>query len=284
MYTAADYLVQRATLERGRTRIPASAWEALTAATFDRDDTFRLARSADLLHLHSYAISLYWRLHDAGESDADDRLFQLLGDRGDADGLRVLAETGHEQAATWLAVVVADSDPHGVIGRLVNRGDADGLRELAADGDRYAAERLTFLLADRGQIADLVPVLEGRADDGDRDAAADLVGRLLEHQDFDRLRSLAADDFPFALVGLVNRLFDLGDQARLRELANDGHWYAIKQLAYLLHSHADRDGLRDLALAADYDGYEVLAGLLEDLGGLDGQPASANQGTSRPGL
>ena len=52
-YTPADYLVQHVTWERPRTRIPASTWEALVAATLDRDDTLRLAGSADCLLRYS---------------------------------------------------------------------------------------------------------------------------------------------------------------------------------------------------------------------------------------
>jgi len=270
-YTPADYLVQHAIRERVRTRIPASTWEALAAATFDRDDTLRLAGSADSLLRYSYAIPLYRRLYDAGETAAGEWLVQLLADRGDADGLRALAEAGNAQAATWLASVT-DHDPDGVVGRLVDSGNADSLRKLAAAGNWYAAERLAFLLAERGEIADLVEVLDGRAGDGDRDAREQLVFLLLEHRDWDRLRALAADGTvrSWDLIRLVDALVALGEQDRLRELAGDGHRYATQELASLLHNRADRDGLRELTLTADYDDFEWLAGLLEDLGDLDG--------------
>jgi len=244
-YTAADYLVQRATRERVSTRIPASTWEALLGATFDHDDTFRLARSADRLLLYSHAIPLYRRLHDDGETGVSERLVQLLADRGDADGLRELAEAGDEHAAIWLAAVVTDRDPHGAVGRLVENGDADGLRELAGAGDRYAAERLAFLLAERGELGDVARILERRADDGDRDAAAQLVGLLVEHQDIGRLRTLTDDGFRYALVGLANLLADLGDREGLRALADDGHGYAVERLAGLLKDRGDRYGLRE---------------------------------------
>ena len=271
-YTPADYLVQHATRKRSSTLIPASTWEALAAATLDHDDTFRLARSADSLQLHSHAITLYRRLYDAGETAASERLFYLFTDSGDTDGLRILADAGDERAATWLAVVTADADPHGVVGQMVKRGDIFGLRKLAAAGDRYARERLAFVLADRGEIADAIPILEARADDGDREAGVRLIDLLLDYRDFDRLRELAADGFAhgWALIGLVNLLMELGDQDRLRELAGDGHRYAMEQLANLLHSRADRHGLRELALTAEYDDFEWLAGLLEDLNDLDG--------------
>ena len=269
-YTPADYLVQHVTWERPRTRIPASTWEALVAATLDRDDTLRLAGSADCLLRYSYAIPLYRRLYDAGETAAGEWLVQLLADRGDADGLRALAEAGNGQAARWLDLVT-DRDPGGVVGRLVDSGNADGLRKLAV-GNRYATERLAFLLAERGEIADLVQVLEGRADDGDRDARTQLFYLLLEYRDFDRLRALAADGFirGWDLISLVDLFVDLGNQDRLRELVGDGHRYATRELASLLHNRADRDGLRELTLTVDYDDFEWLAGLLEDLGDLDG--------------
>jgi hypothetical protein len=270
-YTPADYLVEHATRERGSTGIPATTWEALAAASLTRDDTYRLARSADRLHLYSRAIPLYRRLHDAGEVAVGERLFHLLADRGDADGLRALAEAGDDRAERWLALVVQDADPRGVIGRLIDREDVDGLRNLAGR-NYYAAERLAFLLAERGEIADLARILEHRADDGDRDAAGQLVELLVEHREFDRLRALDAEGFGHGrpLIGLVNLLVELSDLDRLGELARDGRWYAIEQLASLLKNRGDRDGLRQLALTVDYDDPEWLASLLEDLGDLDG--------------
>jgi len=272
-YTPADYLVQHASRKRSAARVPVSTWDALAGATFSPDDTGRLAFSAERLQLHSYAITFYRRLYDAGESAAADRLWRLLADRGDADGLSALAEAGDENARRWLDVVVADADPQGIIGRLVASGNVAGLRKLAAVGNRYAAERLAFLLAERGNIADLVPVLEGRADDGDRDARIKVIDLLLQHRELDQLMAWAADGFVggWDLIALVTLLVDLGDQDRLRKLARDGHRYASEQLANLLKNRGDRDGLQQLALTADYDDDpEWLAGPLYDLGDRDG--------------
>jgi hypothetical protein len=270
-YTPADYLVQHATRGRGNAIIPASTWGALTAATFDLADTWRLAQSAERLQLLAYAVPLYRRLHDAGDPAAADRLFQVAADRGDLDSLRALADAGDEKAQLWLVTVVAGADPEGVVGRLVDEGNVDALRKLAV-GNSYAAERLAFLLAERGEIADLARVLKGRADYGDRDANALLIALLLEHREFDRLRALAADGFGhgWAVTGLVNRLVQLGDLDRLSVLSRDGYRYATEQLANQLHNRGDRDGLRQLALTADYDDPEWLASLLQDLGDLDG--------------
>lgn len=127
-YVPADYLVQQAARERGGNRIPASTWDALAAAGLDHDDVYRLARSAHRLQLLSCAIPLYGRLHRAGDAAAGDSLFGLLADSGDADGMRDLAEAGHERAQLWIAAIISDADPSGAIGRMAAIGDADGLR------------------------------------------------------------------------------------------------------------------------------------------------------------
>ena len=268
-YIPADYLVQRATRERGAT-IPASTWEALTAAALSLQDTGRLARNAERLQLLSRAVVFYRRLLEAGEPVAEG-LFRVAADRGDITALRALAERGSEQARLWLATIVATEDPDGKVGRLVEAGDAEALRALAP-GNPYAADRLAFLLAERGDITQTAKELERRADYGDRDAGALLTELLLEHGEFDRLRALAADGFNhgWTAVGLVNKLIDLEDTERLQEVSRDGSRYATEQLANLLHTRGDHARLRQLAVTAHYDDPEWLAGLLEDLGDTDG--------------
>ena len=104
---------------------------------------------------------------DAGDEDAAAWLAGLLAERGDLDGaaqLRARADAGDGYAAERLAELLAE------------RGDLDGLRARADAGDRYAAERLAELLAERGDLDGL----RARADAGDRErrrAAGRAAGR-----------------------------------------------------------------------------------------------------------
>jgi hypothetical protein len=99
-------------------------------------------------------------------------LVGLLADRGDVDGLRVLADAGNESAAEQLA------------GLLAQHSDLDGLRARADADDRFAARSLAGLLADRddldglrvladaghgwaGPLADLL-IKQGRGEEAER--------------------------------------------------------------------------------------------------------------------
>ncbi len=162
-YTVADYLIQHASRERRYARVPTSTWDAVLCYVHDPADAAWLAASARNRLLYCYAIPLYRRAADAGDSDAVRRLAELLAQRGDLDGatqlLRGWIDAGDSNAAGWLADQLAD------------HGDLDGatqlLRTLADAGDRLAAMELTELLAERGDLDGL----RARADAADHDAA-----------------------------------------------------------------------------------------------------------------
>ena len=69
-YTAADYLIQRASRERRSARLPASTWDAVLSHVCDPADIARLAKSAEDRLLYRYAIPLYRHAGDAGDKDA----------------------------------------------------------------------------------------------------------------------------------------------------------------------------------------------------------------------
>ena len=160
-YTVADYLLQHASRERRPARVPASTWDALLSHLRDPADAARLADSAHGRLLYRYAIPLYRRAADAGDTGdghAAGQLVELLSQRGDLDELRARADAGDDNGvAAWR-----------LAGLLADRGDLDELRARADADDRYAAERLAEAA---GPSAASVDRLRARADAGDRAAA-----------------------------------------------------------------------------------------------------------------
>ena len=90
-YTVADYLLQHASRERRYARVPVSTWDAILSHVRDPADTAWLADSASRRLLYRYAIPLYRRAADAGDTDAAEQLTSLLAEQGDIDGLRALS-------------------------------------------------------------------------------------------------------------------------------------------------------------------------------------------------
>jgi hypothetical protein len=247
-YTVADYLIQYASGECGYEPVPASTWDAIVSHIRDPADAARLAGSAEYRLLYRYAIPLYRLAADAGETDADLRLTNLLAQRGDLDGLRARADAGDWHAAHQLAHLLA------------RHGDIDGLRARADAGDRFAAHQLADLLAGRGDVDETVQILRGRADAGDGAAADRLAGLLAERDDIDEA------------VQILRGRADTGDGA------------AADRLAGLLAERGDIDGLRARADADDGAAALRLAGLLAERGDIDGAvqilraPADAGDG------
>jgi hypothetical protein len=79
--------------------VPAGSWDAVLKYVRNTADAARLADGAGNPLLYRYAIPLYRRAADAGDS----RLAGLLAKRGDLEGLRTRADTGDHQAAGGLA-------------------------------------------------------------------------------------------------------------------------------------------------------------------------------------
>ena len=288
-YTAADYLLQYASRERRSACVPASSWDATLSDISDRADTARLAYNAENRLLYRYAIPLYRRCADVGDTDAAWRLADLLARRGDVDGavqvLRARADAGDTGAAWRLAELLAErGDVDGLraradagdtdaarrlAGLLAERGDVDGLRGRADAGDADAARRLAELLAERGDVDGL----RGRADTGDTDAARRLAELLEKRGDVDgavqvlRGRADVGDtDAAWRLADLLARRGDVDGAVQvLRGRADVGDTGAAWRLAELLAERGDVDGLRARADAGDTDAARRLAGLLADL-------------------
>ena len=119
--------------------MPAGSWDAVLKYVRNTADAARLADGAGNPLLYRYAIPLYRRAADAGDSRAAGRLAELLARRGDIDGLRTRADAAGSAAARRLA------------GLLAKRGDLEGLRTRADTGDHQAAGGLAELLTMRGQ-------------------------------------------------------------------------------------------------------------------------------------
>ena len=263
-YTVADYLLQHASRERRPARVPASTWDALLSHLRDPADAARLADSAHGRLLYRYAIPLYRRAADTGDTGdghAAGQLVELLFQRGDVDGLRARADGGDDNGvAAWR-----------LAGLLAARGDLDELRARADADDQYAAERLAEVLFQRGEV----DRLRARADAGDR-AAAGLGAQYPSpwpgwSGDVDELRARADAGDGAAAVQLAELLAERGDLDQAEQIwrarADAGDEYAAKQLAGLLVNRRDLDQLRARADAGDRYAAWRLTGLLAECGG-----------------
>ena len=244
-YTAADYLIQHATRERFYARVPASAWDAIVRHTQDRADAARLAYSARKRLRYRYAIPLYRLAADADDEFAAVQLAKLLGEHGDLDGLRDLADH-HREAVSALAELLAE------------RGDLDRLRDLA-DHHREAVSALVKLLAERGDLDELRDLA-----DHHREAVSALAELLAERGDLDRLRDLA-DHHREAVSALVKLLAERGDVDELRDLA-DHHWEAVLVLAGVLAERAELDAAEQVLRAGTEANWRVVSALVKLLG------------------
>ena len=227
-YTAADYLIQHASRQRRRERVPASTWDAVLSHIQDPADAARLAGRASSRLLYCYAIPLYRHAADAGDENAAWHLAGLLAQRGDLDEaaaiLRPRADADDRTAAFQLA------------GLLEDRGDLDEaagiLRARANAGDKFAAWRLDMLLAERGDLDEL----RARADAGDGTAGRQLAWVLARRGDLDELRVQADagdEDSGPRLAGLLARRGDL-DELR-------GSLYIPRQRSCWHHHHNSKE-------------------------------------------
>ena len=249
-YTAADYLIQRASRERRYERVPASTWDALLSHIRDPDDADRLAYSAEDRLLYRYAIPLYRLAAKAGDEHAAKKLADLLARRGDLDELCARADAGDEHATM----------------KLAERGDLARLRARADAGDWDASTRLAWLLAERGDLDEL----RGRADAGDWYAAR-LLADLLAERGLDGLRARADAGDEHAAKKLADLLAERGDLARLagdlarlldewRARADAGDEHAAKKLTERSDLARLLDGLRARTDAGDEHAAKKLTG------------------------
>ncbi len=163
-FEVADYLLQHTGVQRRVQPVRADAWEALLAHAHHRDDVERLAAGAkDRLRL-CYAVPLYRRVLEAGDSqEANNRLAELAARQGRTEDIE---EAIHRQPGTRPPMAEVPD-------MLLANPRVEELRVAADRGDAHAADRLAELLATRQRKE-----LGARAASGDLKAA-----RLLTEHD-----------------------------------------------------------------------------------------------------
>jgi predicted negative regulator of RcsB-dependent stress response len=277
-YAVVGYLLQLAQAERRNSRVPPEVWQALMSHVGDQDAS-RLADSAKDRLLYCYAIPLYRRQADNGDSMAAARLADVLLKQRKIDDaldlLRARADGGDVAAAEQLA------------GLLASRDEVEELRARADGGDVAAAEQLAGLLASRDEVEEL----RARADGGDVAAAEQLAGLLASRDEVEELRARADGGDVAAAEQLVGLLIKRADQldehdrsdeatslidealAVLRAQAYADDTVAGRRLADLLLSSGRFDEaieiLRVSAAAGDRAAVHRLADLLAQLGRMD---------------
>jgi hypothetical protein len=253
-YTVADYLLQHASRERRSVRVPASTWDAALRHIRNPDDASRLAHSARYRMLYCYAIPLYRRAADAGNTWAARPLADLLTAREDLDGLRVLAASDRYAAMR-------------LVGLLKERGDLEKAEIVEAE------------------IADDENPAEGSARADGWRAAAGAARQLAARGDLDGLRALVNTGSRWALDALIDLLEERGDLDGLRDLADAGDWHAARRLAFVLEERGDLAGaeqlLREWVKAGDDSAAMELTYMLEERGDLDGLRDLADAGIGR---
>ena len=295
-YTVADYLLQYAAPKRHRQPIPRPAWDALLIHTNDPTDASCIGRAASNRLLYSYARPLLHRSANAGDSQAADRLIdlliaqgatddailflygratepvaaellaKLLAEQGDTDALRQRAEAGDTFAAYWLTELLAE------------QGDTDALRQRAEAGDTGAAERLADVLAEQGDLDGAIALLR------EHDAVEYLsfearwfLVRIIElfasvlamhgYRDLDAIVSSLndRDGKPRAGAQLVELLTKPGETETPRWRAGAAHpLVAAQRLAQLFAKRGDLDALRERSNAGDFYATAQLAKLLAE--------------------
>jgi hypothetical protein len=146
-YQAADYLIQYATRKRRSALVPDSTWKAVLSYVRDPADAARLADSASYRELYDYAIPLYRRAADAGDSQAARTLVRLLAERGDLG----VAATDDQFAAARLADLCVRFHPtaHGTAARTRTSSTAWSRYSLGPICATAACAREMWTLASR---------------------------------------------------------------------------------------------------------------------------------------
>jgi TPR repeat protein len=273
-YTAADYLIQHASRERRRVRVPASTWDAFLGHIRDPGDAARLADSAGERFLYRYAIPLYSRAADAGSTGAMYSLGFLLQEQGKAQQAerwyRRAAEAGHFGAMSNLAVLLrerghAEQAEHwyskaSAGGQIVypkprkrEPGEAELLHREAAAGSPSAMLGLGNLLVEQGNAEQAERWYRKAADAREVDA----MSRLAELYDEDGHPDLAEQWYRMAA--------DTGDSG------------AMSNLGIFLAAHGQPDLAEQCYRKAIASGGPVAAGAMYNLGGLLEDQRQADQ-------
>ncbi|NUW31470.1 hypothetical protein HTZ77_08535 [Nonomuraea sp. SMC257] len=288
-YVVADYLLQYASAERRKAKVPASTWESLVRHLTSPSDQVRVGESAYDRLLYGYAETLWQRAVDAGDAHATYALAALLEEQGREEELRERADAGDAAAIERLADVLANQGRLEELRRRVEVGDqpatewvavllaeqgkTEGLRQEADAGNEYAAYKLAGILTKNGQIDDAISLLRTHAESGRGHAANELASLLAKKGQMDEAVSLLrprADAGGWdAACRLAQVLTQAGNIEELIQRADGGDRAAANQLADLLSAHGLETELKQRADAGDQAAIDRLADLLAKQGRVD---------------
>lgn len=250
-YTLHDYLTQHHLTHHAGQPTHTSLWNATCTHQhlLDTATLNRIATSASRRGLYTTTRTLTHQLlqhltraAEAGDQTAQERLADLLADRGDTDAL---GAADNSRFARYRLVEL-----------LAARGDTQTLADRAGDGDWYAQGLLVDLLADQGDAQGLA----AWADAGDPNACKRLAGLLANRGDNQGLQARARAGDQHALSRLVDRLAARGDTDALTSWARAGHQPARQQLIKLLAARDETQALMAWVDDADPDSrYQLIA-------------------------
>ncbi|MFI6393931.1 hypothetical protein [Nonomuraea sp. NPDC050540] len=221
-------------------------------------------------------------LGDAGDRDAAWALAKLLAEQGRHEELRTRAEAGDGGAVAALARLLAE------------QGRVEELRALSEAGWRMVDRLLAKTLAAQDRVDEAVTVLRARADDGDRQAADQLIDMLMERGRIQTLMPILEDYAEprgaMANATTAERLVALGHveeaitflDARVAPSSADAQ-HVTGHLANLLAAHGRLDEAIDL-LRTRFDSLygpnadQQVARLLAEHGRLDELKAESDAG------
>jgi hypothetical protein len=245
-YGIADYLFQRASIERRSVWAPWSVWKSAIDHTHDMAGLLRLRKSAENRYLYQIARRIVHIMAEHGDRAAQLELINELYKAGNVDGLRRYADEGDLYASRWLVryldehrnpqaadiyaakLAQAGDDEHveRYIDRLILTGDVDRLRGLVDSGQIYiegkfvqAARLPTLIRAIRTLLESLQESEPSALIDSYKSRLAELEERCEEEQ-------------PTLLEERERRRRELSmfENPELRSLASEGDYGAAEIL------------------------------------------------------
>ncbi|MFJ9782628.1 tetratricopeptide repeat protein [Amycolatopsis sp. NPDC101161] len=201
----------------------------------DNGDRFAASRLADLLVEQGQveeAIKLLRERADNGDLRAIYRLADLLTEQGQVDDANQVLRP-HVDDRIWVAASTRAR-------RLAEQGKVAQLRVLADSGDEDAASQLAVLLSEQGQVDDAIQILRRHVDrpveftNGNEIAAETWAWLLARHGRTEQLRDRADNGDKHAASQLADLLAEQGHVEELRERADNGNRRAADRLVDLL--------------------------------------------------
>ena len=194
---------------------------------------------------------------DIGDRHAAAWLAMLLAERGDLDGalqiMRARVEDVAREMAEQLAELGLDHDLDWYVEMAEHFAelgldlDPDWAEEMfrahehASASDEEVFQALARLLAENKDLDEVIQIMRGPADAGDRRAARELARLQAKRGDLDGLRARADAGDGDAVVWLARLLAERGDLDGLRARADAGDEEAAQELARLLAERRNLD-------------------------------------------